>query len=128
MIYLGNPEYGVDLKAIDFVKVAEGCGAAGVRIENPKHCKSQLKEALALDGPVVIECVTDPYEPPMPPKVTRAQTKHLAEAMARGERDRGRVALTMGRHAMDEALFPASSYGAGGRLKEIIAGKKEDVE
>jgi pyruvate dehydrogenase (quinone)/pyruvate oxidase len=128
MIYLGNPEYGVDLKPIDFVKVAEGCGATGIRIDNPKHCKSQLKEALSLDGPVVIECITDPNEPPMPPQVTRAETKHLAEALLRGERDRGRISLTMGRQAMDEALFPSSSYGAAGRLKEIITGKKENGE
>jgi len=34
----------------------------------------------------------------------------------------------MGRQAMDEALFPSSSYGAAGRLKEIITGKKENGE
>jgi pyruvate dehydrogenase (quinone) len=120
MIYLGNPEYGVDLKPIDFVKVAEGCGATGVRIDNPKHCMSQMKEALATDGPVVIECITDPNEPPMPPLVTEKEMKNLAKAMAGGERDRARIGLTIGRAAMDETLFPASSYGALGRAKEAL--------
>jgi len=27
MVFLGNPEYGVDFAQVDFVKVAEGCGA-----------------------------------------------------------------------------------------------------
>ncbi len=129
MIYLGNPEYGVDLYPIDFVKVAEACGATGVRIDNPKHCKDQLKKALAIDGPVVIECITDPNEPPMPPKATKAEMKHLAQALARGERDRGRISLTMGRQAMDEFLFPASDYGAVPRAAEKVTGrdkKKED--
>ena len=67
MLYLGNPEYGVDLHPVDFVKVAEGCGLRGVRIENPEHCRDQLKNALAMDGPVLIECVVDPLEPPWPP-------------------------------------------------------------
>jgi pyruvate dehydrogenase (quinone) len=127
MIYLGNPEYGVDLYPIDFVKVAEACGARGVHIEEPKKCHQQLKEALAVDGPVVIECVTDPLEPPMPPKATKAEMKHFASSLARGERDRARISLTIGRQAMDEALFPASDYGALGRLKHAVTGsKKED--
>ncbi len=128
MIYLGNPEYGVDLYPIDFVKVAEACGATGVRIDHPKRCKDQLKEALAVDGPVVIECITDPMEPPMPPKATKAEMKHLAQALARGERDRGRISLTIGRQAMDEFLFPASDYGAIPRAAEKITGKDKKKE
>jgi pyruvate dehydrogenase (quinone)/pyruvate oxidase len=125
MIYLGNPEYGVDLYPIDFVKVAEGCGLQGVRIENPKSCQSQLKEALAMDGPVVVECITDPNEPPMPPKATKSEMKHLAEALVRGERDRARISLTIGRQAMDEALFPASDYGVATRIAEKLTGGKK---
>jgi pyruvate dehydrogenase (quinone) len=125
MIYLGNPEYGVDLYPIDFVKVAEACGARGVHIEEPKKCRQQLEEALAMDGPVVIECVTDPLEPPMPPKATKAEMKHFAAALARGERDRARISLTIGREAMDEALFPASDYGLLGRLKNAVIPSKK---
>src|SRR6266508_2258720 len=29
MVFLGNPEFAVDLQPIDFVKVAEACGATG---------------------------------------------------------------------------------------------------
>jgi pyruvate dehydrogenase (quinone)/pyruvate oxidase len=127
MIYLGNPEYGVDLYPIDFVKVAEACGLRGVHIEDPKKCRDQMKAALAMDGPVVIECLTDPLEPPMPPKATKAEMKHLAQSLARGERDRARISLTIGREAMDEALFPASDYGVVARLKNAVTGsKKED--
>jgi pyruvate dehydrogenase (quinone)/pyruvate oxidase len=125
MIYLGNPEYGVDLFPIDFAKVAEACGATGVRIENPKHCKDQLREALRAEGPVVIQCDTDPNEPPMPPKATKGEIKHLAEALIRGERDRGRIALTIGRQAMDEVLFPASDYGAPARVGKKLTGKDD---
>ena len=123
MIYLGNPEYAVDLYPIDFAKVAEACGATGVHIDNPKKCRDQLKQALSMDGPVVIQCDTDPNEPPMPPKVTKSEMKHLAEALVRGERDRGRISLTIGRQAMDEVLFPASDYGVPARVGKKISGK-----
>ena len=128
MIYLGNPEYGVELSPIDFVKVAEGCGLRAVHIEEPKKCHRQLQEALAMDGPVLIECVTDPLEPPMPPKATKAEMKHFAEALARGERDRAMISLTMGRQALDEALFPASDFGVLGRAKELVTGSKKKGE
>ncbi|MHC5544060.1 thiamine pyrophosphate-dependent enzyme, partial [Singulisphaera rosea] len=35
MIFLGNPEYGVELEPIDFVKFAEACGGAGFRCKTP---------------------------------------------------------------------------------------------
>lgn len=125
MIYLGNPEYGVDLQPIDFVKVAEACGLRAVRIEDPKKCSRQIKEALAMNGPVLVECITDPLEPPMPPKATKAEMKHFAQSLLGGERDRARIALTMARQAMDEALFPASDFGVLPRAAESITGSKK---
>jgi pyruvate dehydrogenase (quinone) len=35
MMFLDHPEYGVELQDIDFVKVAEACGAKGLRLERP---------------------------------------------------------------------------------------------
>jgi pyruvate dehydrogenase (quinone) len=31
MVFLGNPEYGVNMAPLDFVKFAEACGARGMR-------------------------------------------------------------------------------------------------
>ncbi|HEU5018004.1 MAG TPA: thiamine pyrophosphate-dependent enzyme, partial [Pseudolabrys sp.] len=111
MLYLGNPEYGVDLKPVDFVKVAEACGARGVRIEEPERCREQLKEALALPGPAVIECIVDPLEPPWPPVITSDEQKKLVTAMARGEVNRTPIGLSIGRHAVQEFDFSASPFG-----------------
>ena len=94
MVFLGNPEYGVDLSPIDFAMYARACGASGVTIEDPARCGQQLEDALAMPGPVVIEAVVDPFEPPMPPKITRDQVAKFARALARGEPHRGRIALT----------------------------------
>jgi pyruvate dehydrogenase (quinone) len=102
MLYLGNPEYGVDLAPVDFVKFAEACGAHGLRIEDPKHCREHLREGLAIDGPALIECIVDPLEPPWPPEITRVEAEKLVAAMRRGERNTRPIGLTIGRHATQE--------------------------
>lgn len=121
MVYLGNPQYGVEFAPIDFVKFAEACGARGVRIEDPRSCKEQLEEALALEGPVIIEAVVDANEPPLPPKITEQQAKHFAEALRRGEPNREHIGLTLFRNAIEEAKLSASPYGVAGRAREKIA-------
>ncbi|HEX2330232.1 MAG TPA: thiamine pyrophosphate-dependent enzyme [Candidatus Angelobacter sp.] len=96
MVFLGNPEYGVDLQPIDFVKYAEACGAVGVRIEDPKQCGALLDRALAsnTNGPVVIEAVVDPFEAPMPAKITLDQATKFAESLMRGEPNRDKIVAT----------------------------------
>jgi acetolactate synthase-1/2/3 large subunit len=56
----------------DFVRLAEALGARGVRITEPAGLEGQLRDALALDGPVLIDVVTDPEaRPPFKPNVMR---------------------------------------------------------
>ncbi len=95
MVFLGNPEFGVDLNPIDFAGFARACGGTGVTIEDPADCGRLLDQALATPGPVVIEAVVDPFEPPMPPKVTLDQAEKFAHALMRGEPNRRRIALTV---------------------------------
>jgi pyruvate dehydrogenase (quinone)/pyruvate oxidase len=96
MVFLGNPEYAVDLAPIDFVKFAEACGAIGFRIDDPKECGAILDNALAanIGGPVLIEAVVDPFEAPMPAKVTFDQAVKFAESLARGEPNTKKIVAT----------------------------------
>jgi len=94
MVFLGNPEFGCDLQPIDFAAVARACGGTGFRVEDPAECGRVLDEALALPGPVIVDAIVDPHEPPMPPKVTKDQMKHFAEALLRGTPNRDQIALT----------------------------------
>jgi pyruvate dehydrogenase (quinone) len=121
MVFLGNPEYGIYLEPMDFAKFAEVCGGRGVRIEDPSRCREQLAEALAMDGPVLIEAVVDAYEPPMPPEVSPKQALHMAEALARGEPNRKRVGITLFRDVVHEADFGAAPAGVIGEVKEKVA-------
>jgi pyruvate dehydrogenase (quinone)/pyruvate oxidase len=95
MVFLGNPEYGVSLEPIDFVRFAEACGGIGFRCEKADEVRGALQAMMLADGPALCEAVVDPFEPPMPPKVKASQALHMAEALARGEPNRGRIALTL---------------------------------
>lgn len=121
MVYLGNPQYGVEFAPIDFVKVAEACGARGVHIEDPRRCREQLAEAMNIDGPAIIEALVDPNEPPLPPKITPEQAKHFAEALARGQANRERIGLTLFRNVIEESTLSASPYGTVSRVLEKVA-------
>jgi pyruvate dehydrogenase (quinone) len=95
MVFLGNPEYGCELEPIDFAAFARACGGSGYTIEDPKRCRATLEQALATEGPVIIEAVIDPFEPPMPAKTTIEQAKKMAESLLRGETDRGKIMSTI---------------------------------
>jgi len=56
---------------VDFVKVAEGLGAQGVRVERPGELKQVLPQVIASKKPTVIDCLIDADE--IPPIQSRIQ-------------------------------------------------------
>jgi pyruvate dehydrogenase (quinone)/pyruvate oxidase len=104
IVFLGNPEYGCELQPIDFAGVARACGAQAFTIDDPAKCADTLQQALAQQGPVLIEAVVDPHEPPMPPKVSVKQAAHFAEALARGTPEGGKIALTVASDTVRELV------------------------
>ena len=104
MVFLGNPEYACELQPIDFAAVARGFGLKAVRIEEAGRCADQLTEALAIPGPVLIEAIVDPHEPPMPPKVSARQVARFARSLVRGTPNAGKIALTVGSDTVREMV------------------------
>jgi pyruvate dehydrogenase (quinone)/pyruvate oxidase len=102
MVFLGNPEYGVSLEPIDFVRFAEACGGVGFRCERPEEARPALEAMLLANGPALCEATVDPFEPPMPARVTAKQALHMAESLARGNPNRGRIALTLFRDKVND--------------------------
>lgn len=104
MVFLGNPEYVCELQSIDFAKVASGFGVDAITIEQPDQCAAQLQEALDRPGPVVVEAVVDPHEPPMPPKARLSQVNRLGKALARGTPEGGKIARRIGADVIREIV------------------------
>jgi pyruvate dehydrogenase (quinone) len=94
MVFLGNPEYAVELQPIDFAAVAHACGGASFTAEDPNDCGRVVEEFLSAPGPALLQAVVDPLEPPLPPKVTVDQALKFAESLARGEPNRKKIALS----------------------------------
>jgi pyruvate dehydrogenase (quinone) len=95
MVMLGNPEFGCDLHPIDFAAFARACGGAGFTVDDPAQMGTVLDQALAIHGPVVVEAVVDPFEPPMPPEIEPKQALKFAESLAKGEPNRMKIATTI---------------------------------
>jgi pyruvate dehydrogenase (quinone) len=102
IVFLGNPEYGCELHNPDFAKFAEACGGVGLTVERPEELRPALERALSSDRPTIVEVVVDPFEPPMPPKVSVEQALHFAEALAKGQPDGPKIALTIFRDKLNE--------------------------
>jgi pyruvate dehydrogenase (quinone)/pyruvate oxidase len=97
MAFLGNPEFGCELHPIDYAAVARACGIAGFTVSEPGRCGEVLREAFATVGPALVEAVVDGNEPPLPPKISFEQTRHMVEALARGTANAGKIARQLAR-------------------------------
>jgi pyruvate dehydrogenase (quinone) len=99
-----NPEFAIDLQPIDFALHAQACGATGLTIEDPKDAERVLQQALSTPGPVVIQAVVDPNEPPLPGNITIEQSVHFAEALAKGDKKRKEIIKTIVENKVREVL------------------------
>jgi len=61
-----------------------------------------LEAMMLADGPALVEAIVDPFEPPMPARVKGKQVLRMAEALARGEPNWGRIALTLFRDKVSD--------------------------
>ncbi|HET7825052.1 MAG TPA: thiamine pyrophosphate-requiring protein [Anaeromyxobacter sp.] len=80
-----------DLPDFPYARYAESIGLRGVRVERPEQIGPAWDAALASDRPCVVEAITDPEVPPLPPHITVEQARSLMSAMLRGDPGRGAI-------------------------------------
>src|SRR4051794_26423723 len=73
------------LPSFPYADYAKLIGLHGIRVERPEDVGPAWDEALNAGRPVLLEAVTDPEVPPLPPHIRFEQAKKLAEAMLQGE-------------------------------------------
>jgi pyruvate dehydrogenase (quinone) len=69
----GLVDYGTELVNPNFAKLAESADIFGIRVEKPEQLRPALAEALAHDGPALIEVLVNRQELSMPPTITIEQ-------------------------------------------------------
>ena len=100
---LGFPEFGVRHSGVaNYAAFAQSNGALGIRVERAVDVEAAVAEALAHAGPAVVDVLTNPDEPPMPPKVSYDQAKGFAEAFLHGQPRKTTIASTLFRDKIAE--------------------------
>jgi pyruvate dehydrogenase (quinone) len=105
----GDPKFEAsqDIPDFPYARYAELVGLKGVRVESPEEIGPAWDEVLTADRPAVLEAVTDPEVPPLPPHISFEQARHFVLSVARGD---------SGRRAMIEQSLKA-------KLKEYLPGR-----
>ncbi|MGI9207243.1 MAG: thiamine pyrophosphate-dependent enzyme, partial [Rhodococcus sp. (in: high G+C Gram-positive bacteria)] len=83
MLVDGLADFGVDVPAVDYAKVADALGFFTRRVEDPGDVEHALRDAFAQPGPALIDVVTDPRALSLPPTITGEQVKGFALAMSK---------------------------------------------
>ncbi len=85
----GDPKYPASQDVPDFpyARYAEMLGLTGIRVSDPDRVGAAWDSALSADRPCILEAVTDPNVPPLPPHITLEQARSLMFALAKGDPD-----------------------------------------
>ena len=104
----GDPKFDAaqDVEAFPYARYGELLGFRGIRVEHPDQIADAWRQAFAADRPVVIEAMTDPNVPPLPPHVNWAQARTYFAALTGPDTDREAVAQQTARQVL-AGLFGA---------------------
>jgi pyruvate dehydrogenase (quinone) len=89
----GDPKLDASQQLPDFpyADYAKLIGLHGVRVDRPEDVGAGWDEALAAGRPAVLEVITDPEVPPLPPHIRFEQAEKLAKALVKGEPSRREI-------------------------------------
>jgi thiamine pyrophosphate-dependent acetolactate synthase large subunit-like protein len=76
-------EQGIRFPNPDFVAFAQACGGRGFKVDAPDKLKSTIAEALACEGPAIVDAVVAADELPNLPHVEFAEVAGFAQAKVR---------------------------------------------
>jgi pyruvate dehydrogenase (quinone) len=86
----GAPQFlpSQHLPQFPYADYARSLGLGGIKVDRPEDIEGAWRQALAADRPTVLEFVTDPAVPPIPPHATLEQIENMVSAVVRGDSDR----------------------------------------
>jgi pyruvate dehydrogenase (quinone) len=93
-----------ELPDVQYAAFARSLGLTGIRVEKPEDVEAGWRAALEADGPAVVEFLTDPAVPPIPPHATWEQMEATAAALLRGDPDGASVVRQGFKAKMQEFL------------------------
>jgi pyruvate dehydrogenase (quinone) len=79
----GLPDWQTDMYNPDFALVAQAMGIKGFTVTEPGEVRQAISDALAFDGPALLNVFTDPNALAMPPKIELKQVAGMAVSMTK---------------------------------------------
>ncbi len=106
-IQAGDPKWEASqsLPDVPYAEFAKLIGLGGLRVEDPEQVGRAWEQALSADRPFVLDMVTDPNVPPLPPHITLKQARGFMGAMVKGDPEAGSVLVNSARQIMG-SLWP----------------------
>ncbi|WP_093798086.1 thiamine pyrophosphate-requiring protein [Streptomyces sp. Wb2n-11] len=98
------------LPDVSYAAFAESVGLTGIRVEKPEEVEGAWRAALSAEGPVVLDFVTDPSVPPVPPHATWDQIEATASALVKGDAEAGAV-VRQGLKSKLQEFLPGGDAG-----------------
>ncbi|GAA2936541.1 thiamine pyrophosphate-requiring protein [Streptomyces mexicanus] len=116
----GAPQFlpSQSIPDVAYADFARSLGLNGLRVEKPEDVRGAWETALGSDKPCVLDFVTDPAVPPIPPHATLDQIEAAATSVLKGDSDRAAM-VRQGFKAKVQEFLPGSRHredrpGAGG--------------
>jgi pyruvate dehydrogenase (quinone) len=122
----GDPKFAASQEVPDFPYAAYGelLGLKGIHVGDPGRVASAWDEALAAERPVVLEMITDPDVPPLPPHITLEQAKAYLSALIKGDPDSIGMVKASAKQVW-ATLFPGGKENTGPEKAGTEPGRRE---
>ena len=103
----GDPKFEASQVIPDFpyAEYARMLGLGGIKVDRPQDIAPAWDRALAADRPTLLEMVTDPEVPPLPPHIEYKQAKAFLSALIKGDSESMRMVIASAKETWD-SLFP----------------------
>ena len=105
---VGDPKFEASQRLPDFPYAEYGrqLGLGGIRVDRPDDIGPAWEEAFRADRPTILEFVTDPDVPMMPPHITFEQARAYASSIVKGDPDRWGILKATAKDAASGLLTP----------------------
>jgi pyruvate dehydrogenase (quinone) len=82
-VLAGDPKFEASQELPDFkyAEYSKMLGLDGIRVDDPDQIVPSIKKAMNADRPFVLEAVTDPNVPPLPPHISLKQAKAFTTSL-----------------------------------------------
>jgi pyruvate dehydrogenase (quinone) len=92
-VMAGDPRYPCSqtVPQFEFARYAQMLGLIGIRVDKPEQIADAWDQALSATRPVILEVITDPEVPTLPPHITFDEAKKFMESMLAGDPHLGHI-------------------------------------